>query len=319
MERSMADSTALREAIRDLAERARPGLPGPLRLEPVARPPGKVLADSSLPFIVRSGPGAMAAFALASPAAAPAAVAEGVAQAVRMRRALGDELGQHVLVPLAASEHEGRAIAVYPVCRALAESRWAWRAQRAPVIHWALGWLRGVARATAHAPAPGAELELGFLRPLEALAGAAELDGEVRSAARAAAGRVEGGAWKPVHVAMHGDFWKGNVLVRRRPRTLLGLVPAPRDLVVIDWATSLADGYALFDLVRMADSVNLSRRALRREVLAHCRILGCAPDDARGHVLAALGRRLLGLGRFPVDRFAHMARTVLALVQGAVP
>jgi hypothetical protein len=162
-------------------------------------------------------------------------------------------------------------------------------------------------------------VERGFSRPLEALADARRLDGELREASGAAAERLARGDWSPVHVAMHGDFWRGNVLVRRRAATLGGRLPLPGDLVVTDWRTGLAHGYALFDLLRWADSVGLPRRALQREVRAHRAILGCAPDDARGHVLAALGQRYLALGHFPVERFSIMARVVLGLLDGSGP
>lgn len=88
--------------------------------------------------------------------------------------------------------------------------------------------------------------------------------------------------------------------------------------VIIDWAGSEIYGYAMYDLVGLAQSMRLNARNLRREVVRHCRLLRCEPADATSYLVAALGHIAMNLERFPIDRYAHMAESCFATLDHAL-
>src|SRR5207248_10552168 len=81
-------------------------------------------------------------------------------------------------------------------------------------------------------------------------------------AAAEALGQLRAGEWKPKFVLAHNDLWIGNVL----------RAPGNRQFpfVIIDWLGSVTRGFAIFDLVRLAESLGLSPRALGEELDIHC-------------------------------------------------
>ena len=87
-----------------------------------------------------------------------------------------------------------------------------------------------------------------------------------------------------------------------------GLEYALYPFIVIDWPGAKMRGYLMYDLLRLANSMRLSTRALRREVLRHCQIVDIEPVSARGHLLAGLGYLGLNLGCFPPEVYAETSR-----------
>lgn len=292
--------------------RASPELTGrrPCRAEVVSAP-GDPLPDSAGKYLLLDQAGEPVAFGFESPSAAPGAVARDARNANRARALLGEELGRFVLTALAERELGGASIAIYPTCDALADGRLPWLLQRRAVQEWSLGWLRAVAARTVGAAAAGEGRWLLFERPLVHLAELSGLPAALRSDAIMALARIREGRWRPRPVLMHGDFWKGNIMVRRPagPRTAVD-----GDFVVIDWGTSEADGYAIFDLIRVAQSLGTRPARLRLELSRHLEVLGCELLDTRGYLLAALGHRALNLEFFPLDRFVRMATSCHATI-----
>ena len=90
-----------------------------------------------------------------------------------------------------------------------------------------------------------------------------------------------------------------------------------RRVCLIDWGGSEPQGYAMFDLVRAADALRLAPLRLQREVLAHCRALGCEPPDAASHLAAGLAHVHSHLGAFPLERFVDMAEACRQTLQRA--
>lgn len=274
--------------------------------------PGHPLPDSSGKYLVVDASGRPLAFGFESSRAAPDAVARDVRNARRARARLGAEAGGAVLTAIADCEFDGRSIALYPACEPLASTRLQWLLRRPAVRSWAFGWLRAVAAGTARDPERDHERAARFERPLEHLAALDGLDPLICRDAASALDRLRSGRWKPRLVLMHGDFWKDNILVRRSG----GSRPwSPTDLVVIDWGTCEVDGYALFDLVRIAQSLEVRRAQLRRELARQLEILQCDLVDARGYVLAALGFRALNLEFFPFANFLRMAASCHATIR----
>ena len=215
-------------------------------------------------------------------------------------------LGRHAEIMLDALESGRigtRSYFVTPLCTPLPGGRLgqAWNRWRtAPLL---LGWLEDVVRIPIEADAP-------FLdqceRSLVALTDEAGLDAPVRVSADKAVHRLWKGDFRPRPVPMHGDLWSGNIL------RLNGA------LRIIDWRGSLPHGYAMFDLVRLCQSFGLGPARLRAAIRTHVEALGCAPEDARGYLMAALGPFARHRGEFPLDRFIAMAHACWASLDEAV-
>lgn len=276
--------------------------------------PGDPLPDSSGRYLLVDAAGRPVAFGFESSRAAPGAVARDARNARRAHAHLGDEVGGAVLTATAEGDFEGTSIALYPACEPLASTRLAWLVQRPAIRRWAFGWLRAVAARTVRVPECENELTDRFERPLEHLAALEGLQPHMRRDAASALERLRSRRWRPRLVLMHGDLWKGNILERR---SIDSHPSEPTTVAVIDWGTSEVDGYALFDLVRISQSLKVRRTQLRNEVATHLGALRCDPVDARGYVLAALGHRALNLEFFPFANFLRMAESCHATIREA--
>lgn len=235
----------------------------------------------------------------------PDVVSRAVEASQAARRSLGP-LGDVVLSPLAWGEISGLSYAVYPFCKDLTKSRYVWVLQRAWLRPRLLRWLRESTQATIHVPT-SEEIERDFIAPLSDLHRLRGLPEQVRDSARFALDRLRAGTWSPRHCLMHGDIWKGNLM----------LAPGSRGwsrFALIDWASSLIQGYGMFDLVSISRSLKLRGEGLRAEVENHCRILGCEFADARSHLACALAYIESHRGNFPWERYLDLATRSLQLL-----
>ena len=106
----------------------------------------------------------------------------------------------------------------------------------------------------------------------------------------------------------HNDLWAENVLIDRRG---LGRGMQGGGLVIIDWPGASLRGFAIMDLIRLSRAFAVKGRRLRKEMAAHCGILGCELEDARSHLLAGLGNILTNREHFPIPLFLNMANGCL--------
>ncbi len=260
--------------------------------------------DAPTALRVSDARGRPVAAMLCSSPRAPGMVARAMSRAAEARELLGPEDGRHILEPLLQGRLRGLSWAVLPWCDSPSTLRPLWRLQRAALRPALLDWLLRLTERTMRVPAPE-QLEARFAAPLRHLAASPAIGARARAAAEQAAQRLADGAWAPRSVLMHGDLWKGNVLLRPRASALA----APRwgeRFVVIDWPGAEVHGHAFYDLVRLSRSLALSPDALRREVERHGAVLSCTGEDALGSLLAALGQIGMALEHFPMARYAGM-------------
>lgn len=255
----------------------------------------KPVDDQTFKFLVRSSEGEPVAVVLCSPIVSPDLIARGTYKAREAKAALGPELGRAVLTPIADGEVRKLSYAVFPYRQPLSNNRLSGWLQRRRVGPQVLDWLQGVTRQTM-CDVSEAEKFARFQRPLWLLAEAVDATDAVRRAAEIGIRGLEQGRWKPRFVLMHNDLWKDNILLDDDGR-----------IVVIDWPGSTVKGYAMYDLVRLADSFGFSDRVLGEQVRAHCRVLGCEPKDGVSNLAAALGYLLGDLDHFPMHLFLPMA------------
>ena len=277
--------------------------------------PSKV-ADGTTVLLLSEALGGSRGVVLCSSPVSPGMVQRAMQRARLAKAVLDASAGDHILEPLAEGHVNGLSYAVLPYCEELSESGPVWWVQRALLRPRVFEWLWLATQSTVR-DVGGATMKRAFTDRLQLMASLGPISDSLRGAAERAAERIDAGKWTPRHVLMHGDLWKGNVLINKE--TPLHATRGWRDrFVLIDWAGSEIDGYAIYDLVRMAESMRLSVGGLRSEVVRHCRVLQCLPMDAKSYLLAALGHIAMNIEHFPLDRFVHMSESCLATLDNAL-
>ena len=219
---------------------------------------------------------------------------------VSMKKALGDELGERILPVVAAGSLCERSFLVLPICKPLMAGRIGRRLQRPRITRQILPWLRALAMR-----AGGPEEDSQFAPSLQALAQMDDLRDDIRQDAKRLQDAIETGALKVRHSPMHGDLWRNNIMER------------DGRLVVIDWAGSARQGYAMYDLLRFHQSFGLSGKRLGTEMNWYIETLG-SRDAVSAHLLGALGHYAIRMGEFPRDRFLILAADCYSALQSGL-
>jgi hypothetical protein len=294
-------ATVTREALANVMQRhGGLGLVCPLELP-------KLVDDHADKFLVHDASARRSAVVAVSPPNHPRTQWEAAKRAAAARRALGPRIGAAVLVPWHVGETDGVYYTVTPYREPISDARPLRALQRRSLRAHLLQWLAEATARTVRATTPD-ETYWRFVVPLQAVVEDPRLGGELRHAASVALADLDAGRWQPRLVLAHNDLWEGNVLRAQGS-------PFEWSFSIIDWGGSRTDGWAIYDLVRLALSFGLSRRALARRIEEHAQLLGCAPRYARHHLVAALAGLALEPGSWPLDRFAVVAEQCL----GAVP
>jgi hypothetical protein len=259
---------------------------------------GVSLPDTTLKFLALDWMRRHFVVVVCSPPVTPDIVAQNLVRKETARKVLGS-LGGQILRPLGSGRVYDLSYAILPYCRPLSSKRVLWAVQRLWIRPRVLAWLREASRITMDRPSED-ELEDAFFVRLRWVADEERLPDALRRAAADALRRLETGSWQPRVCLMHGDLWKGNVLLAPGSKSW-------RNFVLIDWPASLVRGYAFYDLVRLGSSMGLRGRSLARELRAHCGIFACDLIDARSYLMAAIGHIGMDLGEIPFEEYEKWA------------
>ncbi|NER49094.1 MAG: phosphotransferase [Symploca sp. SIO1A3] len=276
--------------------------------------PLKPVMDDSAKLLVKDTAGHPIAVVLCSSPVTPGLVARGMERTRLVKQALGSDIGRVVLDPLLEGKINGLSYAVLPHCQPLSSSRLIWPVQRTLLSPHVFQWLSRVTEVTANT-VHAEQVEPDFIVPLKYLAELEAMTERVRAGAQQVLQRLADGKWSPRHVVMHNDLWKGNILLEDRNVSGLGKQLSTEHFIIIDWMGAMVQGYAMYDLIRLAQSLKLGGRQLREHVTTHCQFLGCDFIDARSHLLAALGYLGMHLEHFPLPRFVQMADSCLEKIE----
>ena len=224
-----------------------------------------------------------------SPKAFPEVAALEASAARAMNSALG-AWGRYVLCSVGEGRIDQRSYCLTPLCVPLKAGRIMRLIERRRVGPEILTWLRGVTECGNDASEDFHEQCIAHCRALAALTGfSSDLNAAIGQAfARATTIPLR-------TVPMHGDLWMGNILRRSG------------QLAIIDWQGSVVQGYAIFDLIRFAESCRLSARRLRGELEAHASLLRVSVEDTSTYLIAALAHIHAHLEAFPMPQFIAMA------------
>jgi hypothetical protein len=260
---------------------------------------GSTTPDSAAIALVREG--AARYIVQISPVGYPNIVATACERARTFAVAVGPSLARAIVLPITEGVYDGRSFACFPFHPAFRHDRWTWWYLRSRTSAALLDWLEDIARLRQ----PAGDAGDGYHQSLSALAAVAGMDKEIRSAAMAAADRLDKGDAIPCHVPMHGDLWRGNIL---KPAST-GLQP----FAIIDWGGSRVEGYPIFDLVRMALSYKLPLAQLRHALRRHAALMQCDERNVDVHLLAALGHYARDCGEMALPVFVAMSRACFNL------
>jgi len=274
------------------------------------------IADGTTVVSLSRADGTPAVAVLCSPVAFPRMVDHAMDMAARVKEKIGPVLGARILDPLLRGKLEGASFAVLPYCHPLRDGRFMSRIQNLALCPSLFDWTFELTRTTVSA-GDDVATDDRFAKRLEHVAALEILDAPVRNAASLALRRLASGQWKPRHIVMHGDLWRGNVLVRPGAPLSTRAQLAER-FVVIDWPGADLSGYAIFDVVRLAYSMRLTRRQLAFEIARHCAALECAPHDACSYLLAALGHVGMSLNCFPVEQYVKVVHLSFSALTGCI-
>ena len=275
-------------------------------------PFGKIkgVMDETKKLMVKDSMGHKIAVVLCSSQVAPKLLAREAKQSNLAKQLLEPELGNHILTPSYQGEFEGLTYIIMRYCLPLSDRRLIWYFQRAFLSPTLFKWLAQITSATV-TELNSSQIEQEFVIPLQHLIELDPMTDRVRSGARLALARLESGEWQPSHVLMHGDLWKGNILLDLENKSQLGFFK------IIDWGGSLIEGYAMYDLIRLGLSLKLRPMQMHQQIGSHCQILGCDLVDARSHLVSALAYRAMNLEYFPMDRFVTTADHCFAALEKA--
>lgn len=270
----------------------------------------KGVRDETLKLMVKDSNGHKIAVVLCSSPASPNLVARGAKNSHLAKDMLGAELGNQILTPSYQSDFEGVTYIIMRYYLPLSNHRLLWYFEKAFLSPIVFRWLARMTKATV-TKLNSSEIEQKFVIPLQHLIELDAITDRVRAEASQALARLESGQWQPCHVLMHGDLWKGNILLDQENKSQTGFFK------IIDWAGSLIHGYAMYDLVRLGSSFKLTNMQMHQQIASHCQILNCDLIDARSHLASALAYLSMNLEDFPLDRFAKTGDHCFAALDNA--
>lgn len=205
------------------------------------------------------------------------------------RARLQAKAGDVILPVVAKGSIDDRSFIVIPLCKPINSGRIIGSIQRLAIRPKVLEWLRQLAEMSSE---PDQAALSRYQSGLEKMCAAESINGRLREAAEFGLARINSG-FVPRFTPMHGDLWRGNIMLFRDKR-----------FAVIDWRGSRMQGFGIYDLIRFAKCYKIPNKLLRQEITAHQNILGGQSDII---LAGALAHIFSHLGEFPVERFLAMA------------
>lgn len=274
----------------------------PLRIAEALRGPDfkNDVADATCAYVMRGdAPGDAFVVVLSNPAF-PDSVARAAQKAAGAAAALPADLSRRVLTPVLADRVGTRSFAAYPMLTPVSKRRLIEKLQKMHLEGPVSGWLTAVGLASRSKVADQAVFDARFAAPLDYLVQEESLPDFVRREAALLRDTLSDRDGRFFTVLQHGDFWLGNILLRRARI-------ASADFAVIDWGGSDLQGHGFIDLMRYLDSTSRDPRRMMRHMRRYCAALGVPAESLRLHVLCSLGALGLRRNKFPMPRFAANA------------
>ena len=262
--------------------------------------------DASFKSIFKNADGQPQLFLLCSNSRNPGLIARNVEKARQAKELLNTPLGDTIQMPVKEGRFEGLTWALFTMKQPLSESPWQWRWEKAKLAWPVTTWLTKVIRKSKR-PIIDSAMEQTAIAPLKAFTEDKNFPMDFRQEAKLSIERIESGAWQPQTILAHNDLWKGNIML-----------PGPDEpdktspkFTVIDWAGSSTQGFAFFDLMKLARSFKFPALFTKQIIRKQCIALECSEHDAMSCLLAALGTLGMNLENFPPHIYVRMAAELI--------
>lgn len=267
---------------------------------------GKTVSDATTKAIIYNNKGEKVAFLLCGYNKFGDICKRNLDINARVKIELGEDCGSALLDPIMSGETGGIEYSVWPFCETLTYDlgfldRKLQLFLYRPII---FNWLRDVNRNSLEV-VKDQDIESDFIAPMLQLSDRSGISSRIREEILWQVNSLEIKYWSPYYVVAHNDFWEGNILIAN----------PSEDIAVIDWAGGSLKGFAIYDLARMAMSLNVSRFTFYRELNAHCSILECSRRNALGYLLASFAHLAENLGKFPEDRFIQLLNNCFSYLE----
>ncbi len=168
---------------------------------------------------------------------------------------VGTKLAQNLLMALEVGESDGLSYSISAYHRPLHTIFLLKQMDNWRVSARLVNWVIAVAKST-KANESVAETGTQFVQPLMALSQANNVKQAYQNIIIKAIEAINNSTWQPYFVSAHNDLWRGNVLSSNNTK-----------FVLIDWDGVTLEGYAFYDLVRVASSSNLSKAKFQMALL----------------------------------------------------
>ena len=263
----------------------------PDRITRVARmESAATVADATAKYILLTECAAELILIISAPIS-PLLVRRGTDRQREIRAFLPESVAEPIELPILEGLSDGKSYAVWRRRQPFSPHRLCNKFEKALIAPRVYKWLGELAAHSARYSDASS-----FVDNLEKLQNMPTLPAEIRRAAQRGCRAFRQGEIRPVQVAQHGDLWSGNLL----------RAPLKARFIVIDWAGATLDGSPFFDLVRLAISLGVSERKLRRAIINYGHSVNCASSDSLSYVLSGLGALLRDLEHFPASRFVKL-------------
>jgi len=233
------------------------------------------------------------AFVIVSPNKVPDAVKSGYEKLHEFANNIGETLAKKLLIPLEVGECNGLTYSISRYYRPLHSKLLLRQFDQFLVKKELINWVIEVAKVT-QKKATEKEKEEHFTKLLFALADAPELPLIYKNIALIALNAIKDKTWQPLLVSAHNDLWCGNLL--RNDDTIFS---------IIDWNGATLKGYAFYDLIRAAISLNLGKLAFRRAMKKYCEAIQCDKTQAKYYLISTWAYLYSDLGDWQYDRFLY--------------
>ena len=253
-----------------------------------------LVEDATKKYLVFTRAQQAKAFVLVASVKTPQSVKSANEKMHAISEKIGAELTKNLLMPLEISEIDGLSYSISRYFKPLHKNRLLHRLDAWRIRGSLIQWVTDVANIS-QTKANTTEQHESFIQNLQAIASLPSLKQAFKTTALAAIKAIEEGSWQPKFVCAHNDLWLGNVLNSDESK-----------FVIIDWDGARVNGYAFYDLVRLAQALKLSKRTLKPAVSAYCQVMQCNTQQAEYYLISAFASSYLELGGWQQERFIYL-------------